>query len=152
MPEGVKVLSKNRKAFFNYAVLDKIECGISLQGTEVKSMKSNHFSFVDSYARIRDDELWLIGLHVNEYTHGNIYNHVPDRARRLLAHKEEIKRLRRQVDEKGLTLIPLNFYLKDGMIKLELGVCRGKQVHDKRTTIKNRDMKRDADREMRKYR
>ncbi|TVR59101.1 MAG: SsrA-binding protein SmpB [Spirochaetaceae bacterium] len=152
MPEGVKILSKNRKAFFNYAVLDKIECGISLQGTEVKSMKSNHFSFVDSYARIRDDELWLIGLHVNEYTHGNIYNHVPDRARRLLAHKEEIKRLRRQVDEKGFTLVPLSFYLKDGMIKLELGVCRGKQVHDKRTTIKNRDMKRDADREMRKYR
>jgi len=146
--EGVKVLARNRRAFYEYSVDDTLECGISLQGTEVKSMRGHKFSFVDSYARIRNDELWLIGLHINEYTHGNIYNHEPDRTRKLLAHKEEIKRLRRKVDEKGFTLVPLRFYLKNGRVKLELGVCKGKKTYDKRDTIKKRDQDRDSAREM----
>ncbi|MCA1753620.1 MAG: SsrA-binding protein SmpB [Spirochaeta sp.] len=146
--EGVKVLARNRRAFYEYSVDDTLECGISLQGTEVKSMRGHKFSFVDSYARIRNDELWLVGLHINEYTHGNIYNHEPDRTRKLLAHKEEIKRLRRKVDEKGFTLVPLRFYLKNGHVKLELGVCKGKKTYDKRDTIKKRDQDRDSAREM----
>ncbi|TVR89408.1 MAG: SsrA-binding protein SmpB [Spirochaetaceae bacterium] len=146
--EGTKNLARNRRAFYEYTVDDTLECGIALQGTEVKSMRDHKFSFVDSYARIRNDELWLIGLHINEYTHGNIYNHEPDRTRKLLAHKEEIKRLRRKVDEKGFTLVPLRFYLKNGRVKLELGVCKGKKTYDKRDTIKKRDQDRDSAREM----
>lgn len=147
--EGMKVLGSNKKAYYDYHVDDTLECGISLQGTEVKSIKDNRFSFSDSYARIRDDELWLIGLHVSVYPFGNIYNHEPDRDRKLLIHRQEIKRLRRRVDEKGFTLIPLKFYLKRGLVKLELGICKGKKTYDKREAIKARDQKRDAEREFR---
>jgi SsrA-binding protein len=126
--EGIKVLGNNKKAYYDYHVDDTLECGISLQGTEVKSIKDNRFSFSDSYARIRDDELWLIGLHISVYPFGNIFNHEPDRDRKLLVHRQEIKRLRRRVDEKGFTLIPLKFYLKRGLVKLELGICKGKKT------------------------
>ncbi|WP_455381734.1 SsrA-binding protein SmpB [Salinispira pacifica] len=149
MAEGIKVLGNNKKAYYDYHVDDTIECGISLQGTEVKSIKDNRFSFSDSYARIRDDELWLIGFHISVYPFGNIFNHEPDRDRKLLVHRQEIKRLRRRVDEKGFTLIPLKFYLKRGLVKLELGICKGKKSYDKREAIKARDQKRDAEREFR---
>ncbi len=145
--EGKKILADNRKARFNYLVLDSLECGIALQGTEVKSMRAGKFSFTDAYARIRNGELWLVGFHITPYEFGNIFNHEPVRERRLLAHKDEIKRLQRKVDEKGLTLVPLKFYLKGGIVKLELGVCQGKKLHDKRQSIKERDDKRAADRE-----
>jgi SsrA-binding protein len=145
--EGKKILADNRKARFNYLVLDSLECGIALQGTEVKSMRAGKFSFTDAYARIRNGELWLVGFHITPYEYGNIFNHDPVRERRLLAHKDEIKRLQRKVDEKGLTLVPLKFYLKGGIVKLELGVCQGKKLHDKRQSIKERDDKRSADRE-----
>ncbi|WP_321991664.1 SsrA-binding protein SmpB [Marispirochaeta aestuarii] len=145
--EGKKILADNRKARFNYMVLDSLECGIALQGTEVKSMRAGKFSFTDAYARIRNGELWLVGFHITPYEFGNIFNHEPIRERRLLAHKDEIKRLQRKVDEKGLTLVPLKFYLKGGIVKLELGVCQGKKLHDKRQSIKERDDKRAADRE-----
>ena len=145
--EGKKILADNRKARFNYLVLDSLECGIALQGTEVKSMRAGKFSFTDAYARIRNGELWLVGFHITPYEYGNIFNHDPIRERRLLAHKDEIKRLQRKVDEKGLTLVPLKFYLKGGIVKLELGVCQGKKLHDKRQSIKERDDKRSADRE-----
>ncbi|ORC37239.1 SsrA-binding protein [Marispirochaeta aestuarii] len=145
--EGKKILADNRKARFNYMVLDSLECGIALQGTEVKSMRAGKFSFTDAYARIRNGELWLVGFHITPYEFGNIFNHEPVRERRLLAHKDEIKRLQRKVDEKGLTLVPLKFYLKGGIVKLELGVCQGKKLHDKRQSIKERDDKRAADRE-----
>ena len=145
--EGKKILADNRKARFNYMVLDSLECGIALQGTEVKSMRAGKFSFTDAYARIRNGELWLVGFHITPYEFGNIFNHEPIRERRLLAHKDEIKRLQRKVDEKGLTLVPLKLYLKGGIVKLELGVCQGKKLHDKRQSIKERDDKRAADRE-----
>jgi len=145
--EGKKILADNRKARFNYLVLDSLECGIALQGTEVKSMRAGKFSFTDAYARIRNGELWLVGFHITPYEYGNIFNHDPVRERRLLAHKDEIKRLQRKVDEKGLTLVPLKFYLKGGIVKLELGVCQGKKLHDKRQSIKERDDKRSVDRE-----
>jgi SsrA-binding protein len=146
---GKKTLAVNRKARYNYAVDDSLECGIELQGTEVKSMKERSFSFSDAYAKIDNGELWLVGLHITPYKFGNIYNHEPDRTRKLLVHRQEIKRLSRKVNERGLTLIPLSFYLKRGMVKLELGICRGKRLVDKRQDIKQRDQKRDAERALR---
>lgn len=146
-----KSLARNRRAFHEYTVDEKLEVGIALQGTEVKSMRAGSFSFSDSYARVKQQELWLVGLHISEYSHGNLFNHEPLRDRKLLAHHEEIDRLRRRVDERGLTLVPLEFYLKQGKVKLELGVCRGKKLHDKRETLKQKAQERDMDREMRGY-
>jgi SsrA-binding protein len=146
MSEGRKLLAANRRARFNYSVEEALECGIELQGTEVKSFKEGTFSFSDSYAKIENGELWLIGLHVTPYRFGNIHNHDPDRKRKLLVHRKEIKRLTRKTVERGLTLVPLNFYVKNGIIKLELGVCRGKKAVDKREAIKQRDLKRETDR------
>ena len=144
-----KTLARNRRAFHEYAIDDRIEVGIVLHGTEVKSMRAGRFSFADSYARIRDGELWLVALHINEYSHGNLFNHEPTRERKLLCHRDEIDRLRRRVEEKGFTLVPLEFYLKQGLIKLELGVGKGKKLYDKRETLKAKAQKRDMDREMR---
>jgi len=148
-PSGT--LAVNRRARHDYLVVDTLECGIELRGTEVKSMRARHFAFADAYARVQDDQLFLSGLHVNTYPQGNQFNHDPDRTRRLLAHKQEIRRLRRRVDEKGLTLIPLRFYLKHGLVKCELGVCRGKRAPDKREDIKRRDQDRDSERELRRF-
>ena len=147
--EATKLLASNRQARYNYTVEDSMECGIELKGTEVKSLKIGKFSFSDAYGKIEGGELWLVSLNIQPYLFGNIFNHDPDRPRKLLAHKQEIKRLKRKVDEKGLTLVPLKFYLKKGRVKVELGVCRGKKLVDKRQTIKQKDMKRDADRVMR---
>lgn len=147
--EGIKILGDNRRARYEYSVDETLECGIELQGTEVKSIKSGQFSFRDAYAKIENDELWLVSFHVTPYAFGNIYNHDPDRPRKLLVHRDEIKRLRRKVEEKGLTLIPMRFYLKRGLVKVALGVCRGKKMYDKREDIKKRDQRRDAEREMR---
>lgn len=149
MAEGTKLLSKNRRAFHEYHILERYECGIMLAGTEVKSMKSGKYSFVDSYARIKNNELWLVGLHITPYDHGNIHNHEPVRDRKLLVNRDELTKLVRKTDEKGLTLVPLSFYLKGGLVKLELGVCRGKKLHDKRASIKEKDLKRQSEREMR---
>ena len=144
--EQQKKLPENRKARFNYSIQEKIECGISLMGTEVKSIKEGRFNYSDSYVRIIDGELWLVGFHISVYKQGNLFNHAPERRRRLLAHKQEIKKLQRKVDEKGLTLIPLKTYLKNGRIKIEIGVCQGKKLHDKRHAIKQRDEQRAAER------
>jgi SsrA-binding protein len=146
---AAKNLAKNKQAFFNYIVDETFEAGIVLAGTEVKSVKNGKFSFTDSYARIRDKELWLIGLHISPYDFGNIHNHEPLRDRKLLVHKQEMKRLARKVDEKGFTLVPLRFYLKNGIVKVEIGICKGKKTHDKRESIKQKDLKREAEREMR---
>jgi SsrA-binding protein len=146
---GIKILATNRKARFLYAIEESLECGIELRGTEVKSLRAAKFSFTDAYGRITDGQLWLCGLHISPYEFGNINNHDPDRNRRLLAHKKEIEKFRRKIDEKGYTLVPLKFYLKKGRVKVELGIGKGKKMHDKRDSIKNRDLTRDADREMR---
>lgn len=143
-----KTLALNRKARFNYIVDETMECGIELKGTEVKSIKSGQFSFTDAYGRILEDELWLVGFHISPYTHGSLFNHDPDRTRRLLVHKQEIKRFRRKVDERGFTLVPLSVYLVHGIVKVEVGLCRGKKLVDKRESIRQRDQKRDADREL----
>jgi SsrA-binding protein len=147
--EGIKVLAVNKKARFNFSIDESFECGIVLVGTEVKSIKDGRFSFADSYALVENDELFLIDFHVTPYVYGNRVNHEPLRRRKLLVHRKEIKRLRRIVDEKGLTLVPLKFYLKRGIIKCELGIAKGKKLFDKRDDIRKRDQKRELEREFR---
>lgn len=144
--EAPGTLGKNRKAFFNYTVEESIECGIELKGTEVKSVRASHFSFVDSYCEVKDNQLWMYKVNINPYDFGNIHNHITDRPRRLLAHSKEIDKLERKTREKGYTLIPLRFYLKGSLVKVEVGLCKGKKQFDKRETIKNRDLDRDMSR------
>ena len=141
---SVKLLLLNKKARFNFFIDETLECGIELQGTEVKSLRENRFSFGDSYARIKDGQLYLVGFHISPYPFGNLHNHEPDWDRKLLVHKEEIRKLRKKVEEKGFTLVPIKVYLKNGLIKVELGICRGKKLYDKRETIKQRDLEREA--------
>lgn len=150
MSEGKKYIAENRKARFDYFVDESYECGIELQGTEVKSVKNGNISFPDSFAEIINGQVWLKNFHISEYQFSSIFNHEPDRPKKLLLHKEEIKRLSRKVDEKGYTLIPLNFYLKNGRVKTTLGVCKGKKQYDKRASIKDRDINRDIEREFSK--
>ncbi len=144
------MLAQNRKARFNYTIEDSIECGLVLEGTEVKSVRSGNISFPDAFAEIQNGEVWLKNVHITEYVYSSIFNHDPDRPKKLLLHKDEIKRLVRKVDEKGFTLIPLDFYLKNGKIKVSLGICKGKKLFDKRSDIREKDMKRDIQREFRK--
>ena len=142
-----KIIAENRKARFDYFIEDTYECGIVLEGTEVKSVKNGYISFPDAFAEITNGEVWVKNFHISEYSFSSIFNHDPDRPKKLLLHAEEIKRLTRRVDEKGCTLIPLDFYLKDGRVKVTLGVCKGKKMYDKRAAIKDRDVQRDIQRE-----
>lgn len=142
--DGERTLAKNRKAFFQYQVTDRAEAGIALVGTEVKSIREGGLSFSDSFVEFRDGELFLVGCHIAPYTHGNQQNHTPDRDRKLLLHKREILKLGGKVTSKGLTLVPLRAYLKRGRVKLEIGLGRGKRAHDKRETIKRRDIERET--------
>ena len=142
-----KIIAENRKARFDYFIEDTYECGIVLQGTEVKSVKNGNISFPDAFAEIVNGEVWVKNFHISEYSFSSIFNHNPDRPKKLLLHAEEIKRLTRRVEEKGCTLIPLDFYLKDGRVNVTLGVCKGKKMYDKRATIKDRDIQRDIQRE-----
>ncbi|MFP4644578.1 MAG: SsrA-binding protein SmpB [Spirochaetales bacterium] len=144
---GVKLLAKNKRAFHEYTVEDTIECGIELFGTEVKSVKGRKFNFSDSYARIKRGELWLHGLHISPWSHATEFNHEPLRSRKLLVHKAEIKRLKRRATERGFTLVPLDLHLKNGLVKVTLGMVKGKKLHDKRQSIRNKDLKRDQERE-----
>ena len=149
--ESIKILQTNRKAYFNYEVLEDFEAGISLLGTEVKSIRQGRFSFADSYVKITPKGLVLVSFHISTYSHGSIHNHEPERERNLLVHKQEIKRIKRQVDEKGMTLIPTQVYLKGNLIKVRISLCRGKQTHDKRNVIKERDTKRELSRELKNF-
>lgn len=142
------VLARNKRAFHDYMVEDTLECGIQLAGTEVKSIKARKFNFSDSYARVKNDELWLIGLHISPWSHATEFNHEPLRSRKLLVHRSELKRIRRRATERGFTLVPLDVHLKNGMVKITLGMVKGKKLHDKRQTIKDKDIKREQDREM----
>jgi SsrA-binding protein len=147
--EAIKILAVNKKARYNYSIDESFECGVVLVGTEVKSIKDGRCSFADSYALVENDELWLIDFHVTPYVYGNINNHDPLRRRKLLVHRKEVKRLKRVTDEKGLTLVPLKLYLKRGMVKIELGIAKGKKLFDKRDDIRKRDQKRELEREYR---
>ena len=147
MADERKYIADNRKARFDYFVEETYECGLELVGTEVKSVKNGNISFPDSFAEIINNEVWLKNFHISEYVYSSIFNHDPDRPKKLLLHKEEIKRLVRKVEEKGFTLIPLNFYLSKGRVKVTLGVCKGKKMFDKRASIKDRDVQREVQRE-----
>ncbi len=150
MGEDRKIIAENRQARFNYFIEEKIECGIALEGTEVKSVKNGAISFPDAFAEISNGEVFVKNFHISEYSYSSIFNHDPDRPKKLLLHKEEIKRLTRKTEEKGFTLIPLDFYLKNGRVKMTLGLCKGKKQYDKRETIKERDINREIQREFRK--
>ena len=143
---GEKVVTVNRRAHHDYHILDRVEAGIELQGTEVKSLRNGHITLKDGYGDVVNGQIYLVGVHINPYEQGNIYNHDPERRRRLLLHKREITRLSVRVEEKGLTLIPLRVYFKNGIAKIELGLCQGKHTVDKRDTIRKREVKREMDR------
>jgi len=146
----VKIISANRQAYHDYFVERTIEAGISLVGTEIKSIRDGKVNLRGSYAIARNGELWLENAHIAVYEHGNRYNHEPLRNRKLLLHRREIEQLQAKVATKGLTLIPLKLYLKGGKAKIELGLCRGKKLYDKREAIAERDVKREMERVIRK--
>jgi len=141
------LLGDNRKARFLYTIEDTLECGIELRGTEVKSVKAAKFDFSDAFIEASHGQLILRNLNITPYDHAGIFNHRPKRLRRLLAHKKEILKLERKVNEKGITLIPSKFYLSQGKIKVEVALCRGKKLVDKRQSIKAHDIERDIERD-----
>ena len=140
------VFSENRKARHDYTVLETIECGIVLTGTEVKSVRHGEVSLAGAFAVVYGNELWLQGADIAAYKFGNRFNHEPKSQRKLLVHAKEIRELQLKTEAKGLTLVPLKVYLKHGKIKVDLGVCRGKQLHDKRDALKKKDLRRDLER------
>jgi SsrA-binding protein len=143
------VLATNRKAFRDFHVLEKIEAGIELRGTEVKSIRDGHIRIDEAYAHIENGQAEVLQMTVQPYSHGNVHNHSPTRPRRLLLHKKEIERLRSKIGEKGLTLVPLKAYLKGGKVKIELALCKGKDTVDKRDTLKKKAEDMDTRRAMR---
>jgi len=144
----MKVLATNRKAYHDFEIFEKFEAGISLLGTEVKSAKNGKINLKDSHVKVKNGEAFLINCHISPYTQANIENHDPTRTRKLLLHKREINKLMGKANEKGLTVIPLKFYLKNNLVKLEIALARGKKLHDKRETIKRKDMERDINRDL----
>ena len=144
-----KVVATNRKAYHNFSILETYEAGLALKGTEVKSLRESQVTFKDCYATIENGEAWLIGCHIAPYHHGSDSNHAPERRRKLLLHRREISRLIGKVAERGLTLVPLRLYFKDGRAKLELGLARGKKLHDKREAIREREVRREMVKEAR---
>jgi len=148
--ENIKIIAKNKKSRYDYFILSIHEAGIVLQGTEVKSIRENRLNFKDSYARVKNGELWLIGMHISPYEKGNIYNHDPLRTRKLLMHNREIERLRKNSAEKGLTLVPLSIYLKNSRVKVELGLAKSKHLYDKREDKATRQAKREMERALKK--
>ena len=144
-----KVISTNRKAFHEYTILETFEAGLVLKGTEVKSLRDSQVNFKDCYAAVDNNEAWLIGCYITPYHHGSDANHDPERRRKLLLHRREIGRLLGKVAERGLTLIPLRLYFKGGRAKVELGLARGKKLHDKRDAIRERDERRNTAQEIR---
>jgi len=149
---GEKLVVQNRRARHDYFILEKVEAGIELRGSEVKSLRAGHMTLKDSYAEVRGGEMFLVGAHIGSYEKANIYDHEPERPRRLLLHKREIIKLGAKVAEKGLTLVPLRVYFKQGRAKVELGLCKGKHTVDKRDAIRERDVAREAERAMRDLR
>ena len=143
-------IATNRKAFFNYNVLERAEAGLALVGSEVKSIREGGLNFKDAYIEHRGGELFLVGCHIAPYSHGTSSNHAPERQRKLLLHKREILRLGGKATEKGLTLVPLRAYFKNGRIKVEIGLARGKHHKDKREAIKGREARRDVERATRR--
>lgn len=145
--EAEKLIANNKKAFHDYFIDEKYEAGIVLHGTEVKSMRLGKCSIKESFVRIENNEVWVYGMHVSPYEKGNLFNRDPLRPKKLLMHKEEIRKLVGKIAEKGFTLVPLQVYFKDGKAKVELGLARGKKLYDKRQDIAKKDQRREAEKE-----
>ncbi len=146
--QGIKEITSNRKAFHEYFVLERFESGIELAGTEVKSIRAGNVNLKDAFCTVKNGELFVRGMHISPYEQGNIFNRDPVRPRRLLMHKREITKLNSRVMQDGVALIPLSLYFKDSRVKVELGLCKGKKLHDKRDSEAERQSKRDIDRMM----
>ena len=146
--KGIKIAAQNRKAYHDYFVEDKYEAGIELCGTEVKSIRGGSMNLKDSYCTVKDGELFVHSMHISPYEKGNIFNRDPDRDRRLLMHKREIRKLHALIKQDGYTLVPLSVYFKNAKVKVEVGLCRGKKNYDKRDAIAKRDAGREMDRAM----
>lgn len=146
--EGVKVVAVNRKATFDYHLLERFEAGLVLRGTEVKSAREGRVNLKDSYAAERDGELYLVQCHISPYSHAHYENHEPLRSRKLLLHRREIRRLIGKISQRGLTLIPTRIYFRKGHLKVELALAKGKKVHDRRAAVKERDLKREVQTEL----
>ena len=144
--QGIKQVAKNRKAYHEFFVLEKFEAGVELFGTEVKSVRAGTINLKDAFCTVKDGELFVRGLHISPYEKGNIFNRDPMRPKRLLMHKREIRRLYSQIKQDGLALIPLSVYFKDSRVKVEIGLCKGKKLHDKRESEASRDANREMDR------
>ena len=144
--EGIKLIANNKKAYHDYFILEKYEAGIVLHGTEVKSLRMGQCSIKEAFIRIENGEMFIYGMHVSPYEKGNIFNRDPIRPRKLLMHKREILKLYGTLKQEGLTLIPLSLYFKNGRVKVELGLCKGKKLYDKRDDLAKRDAKRTIDR------
>lgn len=140
--DKIKVIVTNRKANFEYEIIDRYEAGIVITGTEVKSLREGKANLQEAYGRVVKDEVWLINSHINEYKFGNINNHEPLRNRKLLLNRKEIRKIKQQLQEKGLTLVPLKMYFKSSLVKVEIGIARGKKLYDKRESIKKREVER----------
>ena len=149
-PEGVHIVARNRKARHEYDLIEKVEAGLVLVGSEVKSLRGGKANLEDAYANIDKGEVWLLGCDIPEYTEANQLNHKPKRPRKLLLHRREIAKLASKATEKGLTLVPLSVYFKRGIAKVELCIARGRKTYDKREALKNKDAKREIDRALRK--
>jgi SsrA-binding protein len=143
MENHIKVLVNNSKAFYNYFLEDFTECGIELVGTEIKSLRKNGASLLDAYVVIRNGEAFILNMHISPYTHGNIFNHDPNRTRKLLLHKKEIMKLMRKSEQQSMAIIPTKIYLKKGKAKVEIALGKGKKKYDKREVIKKRDDERE---------
>ena len=146
--EGIKQAAANRKAFHDYFILDRYEAGVELFGTEVKSIRAGTLNLKDAFCTIKNGEIFVRGMHISPYEKGNIFNRDPDRARRLLMHKKEILKLNAKVMQEGVALIPLSVYFKDSRVKVEVGLCKGKKLYDKRSSEAEKQSKRDIDRMM----
>lgn len=146
--KGIKPVAQNRKARHDFFIEESLECGIELKGTEVKSMRQGKVNLKESYAIVRGGEVFVEGMHISPYEQGNIFNTDPLRPKRLLLHKSEIRKLHQQVQKQGYALVPLDVYLKDGRMKMNLGVCVGKKLHDKRDAMAERDARREVERAM----
>jgi SsrA-binding protein len=142
--ETQKAIASNRKAFFNYEVFERAEAGVALRGSEVKSIREGGLNFKDSFVEFRGGELFLVGCRIGPYSHGNIQNHDEERTRKLLLHKREILKLGGKATERGYTIVPLRAYFKNGKVKVEIGLARGKKAHDKRETLKRKDIERET--------
>src|SRR5512145_1261213 len=149
---GDRIVATNRRARHDYEILETVEAGLVLRGTEVKSLRAGHITFKDSYATIRNNEAWLVGCHISPYSHGTDANHPPERDRKLLLHAREIARLNGKLAERGLTMVPLRLYFRKGRAKLEIGLARGKKMHDKRSSLREREVRREMDRAARAVR